>query len=209
MHLHKAVSPKRTKAIDIRDDELPHLLESSSVVVRRPLKFQPPEWVNGPPGYSCLTPFRCVEFRGHSPGNGYCARFIPQPFVKGDMLWVRERAWKVVRADGPDVADPESKSDGADGYIYASRYRYCPCPHYADVPSIQLPRWASRRTLEVSKVRVVRWHDITDADAEAEGMPSVTSGEYEKRVRRVFGNRSWDKNEWVWSVFANVCCSTP
>lgn len=82
-------------------------------------------------------------------------RWLRCPYGKaGDILWVRE-TWAHVdgaiwyAADGIDIP----RNDGV-------KLR----------PSIHMPRWASRITLEITNVRVERLFDISQEDAKAEGV---------------------------------------
>lgn len=123
----------------------------------------------------------------------------------GDRLWVREtcvihenKAW--YRASGPlPVLD------------YAWKWR----------PSIHMPRWASRLTLEITGVRVERVQDISAEDAMAEGcfklpasgrITDVVGGQYFGRTwpsakfwfhdvwESIHGDESWALNQWVWVI---------
>jgi len=96
------------------------------------------------------------------------------PFWAGDKLWVREQwsgewAWhdwkpstRVSGAYGGEVYDRNTIWYWADGN-----------PEYGDWerprPSIHMPRWASRITLDVTDVRVQRLQEIDEQDAKAEG----------------------------------------
>jgi hypothetical protein len=132
--------------------------------------------------------------------NGYrCPYGVP-----GDRLWVRE-TYRFRYAD----AGPGSKEDS----VQYRADRGClvePCWH----PSIFMPRWASRITLEVTGVRVERVQDITRTDIRAEGVtiPAHMSNEdsykaaYLKAWRDLWDSINakrgygWDVNPWVWVV---------
>ena len=79
-------------------------------------------------------------------------------------------------------------------------------------PSIHMPRWASRITLEVTGVRVELLQDIDLADALAEGISDTGAlildsagneqggpiAEYAVLWEQINGPGSWDANPWVW-----------
>lgn len=94
----------------------------------------------------------------------------------GDHLWVRE-TWRP--RDGYSNWDltVTYAADGAvrhieDGEFGDSDWRMPKSAAHGNVPSIFMPRWASRVTREITGVRVERLQDITAADCIAEGIPS-------------------------------------
>lgn len=115
--------------------------------------------------------------------------------VPGDRLWVRE-AWARV---GPGVIFRASDADHNPGQKWK--------------PGIHLFRVDSRITLEITDVRVQRLHDISEEDAQAEGVPAcgwgISSGSYEEMYSRLWesvnGLGSWEANPFVWALtFARV-----
>lgn len=68
--------------------------------------------------------------------------------------------------------------------------------------SIHMPRWACRLALRVTNVRLERLHDITEEDAQREGVtPVVTYRDgFQKIWRTINGDTSWDENPWTWRV---------
>jgi hypothetical protein len=77
-------------------------------------------------------------------------------------------------------------------------------------PSIHMPRWASRITLEIDEIRVERLQDITENDAKSEGVSPIFNKEYGPtgiEYRNAFmslwnlinfkSGYGWNVNSWV------------
>jgi len=157
------------------------------------------------------------------PGGDESVHRVYSRVQVGDRLWVRE-TWRTFEreedlvdgilfaADGAFIAIANSR-DSADAWVEAHRR------HSNWRPSIFMPRWASRITLDVTDVRIQRLQDISDADIEAEGvLPYVgamrVNGEAAKgfitaRYRfaglwnAINGKRrccAWPDNPWVIAV---------
>jgi hypothetical protein len=87
--------------------------------------------------------------------------WIACPFGSpGDRLWLRETWW---HGPQPDRAEYDADFDD-DATLSALAYGA------KRKPSIHMPRWASRITLEITDVRVEQLRDISEEDARAEGV---------------------------------------
>lgn len=129
----------------------------------------------------------------------------------GDRLWVRETF------QGPLIPEDElSEYLGANPDKFQSP-AYCEYaadggakPEYVDSdentrygwrPSIHMPRWASRITLEITAVRVERLQDISKADAIAEGGTEHFNIDWFGPLwASIYGVDSWNANPWVWVI---------
>ncbi len=202
------------------------LLDGSKTQTRRVVKNQPPadvasirvshyhptviDWRGGEqPGAEI--------FGAYSDDGEWGSKF---PYGEpGDHLWVRE-TWR-----GVVEINPPGKSMELGVARYVPDQEYCRRVEYQATqgrdsapwrPSIHMPRWASRITLEVTGVRIERLNAITAADAKAEGAPPAwldVNGQdvnahdaptyrqgFARLWRDINGPDSWDANPWVWVV---------
>lgn len=191
------------------------LLAGTKTQTRRVVKPQPPQhtvavgrWQD-PPGFDAAWwafvregavqddhPFGGAEIHGDPWRCPY-----GQP---GDHLWVRE-TWRV--RGGREF---EYQQDRAQA-MYRATHHEDGFPlgweSYKWRPSIFMPRWASRITLEVTDVRVERLQDISRGDAMDEGCPfrNMAKGDdprkwYADLWHHINGAGSWEANPWVWAI---------
>lgn len=162
-----------------------------------------------------FVPWRC----GEPQHSIHCPYGVP-----GERLWVRETfsystAWpKVAKWGSVNVFSDPALWYWADGNPPSGDWSKAK-------PSIHMPRWASRITLQIIDVRAERLRSISNADAEAEGPPKLTTklsvypGTGAAKVEReldavscfahlwddINGEGSWNSNPWVWIIeFARV-----
>ncbi|CZU17199.1 hypothetical protein [Enterobacter hormaechei] len=189
------------------------ILDGRKTQTRRIMKVQPDEdglakVINGPWVDTSERIYRC-------------------PFgVPGDRIWVREtfqgplfdfEQMEAYQEDSSKFKKPEFCVYKADGK---------PAPEFFDAddnlhcgwrPSIHMPRWASRITLEITGVRVERLNSISQEDAQAEGMELTgwrptysdpdSGGEvwtpydnFAQLWESIYGEENWQANPWVWVI---------
>ena len=123
------------------------------------------------------------------------------PYGKpGDQLWVRE-TW---RCRGGREYEYQQNQASICYRADAEPLEYV-CKQWR--PSIHMPRWASRITLEIVSVRVERLNAIDAYDAESEGCGCGVNDEtggpvarYKNLWESINGPGSWNLNPWVWVI---------
>jgi hypothetical protein len=129
------------------------------------------------------------------------------PYGKiGDRLWVRETFANLPYLHPLPHHKISYRADGEIQMFGSEKWK----------PSIFMPRWASRITLEVTGVRVERLQDISEEDAIAEGapvedfygewlvpdpMPQKPSQWYRDLWDKINAKKCpWSSNPWVWVI---------
>lgn len=191
------------------------ILDGRKTQTRRVIKPQPVEGVYKGDG---ITPTYSWKDRINTVRPIWpdvMAQFSPYGKA-GDRLWVRE-TWQINHVNydrGPipkmapaDIRLPDDILYRADGEF--SEQFEIDEGDSAWRPSIFMPRWASRITLEITDVRVERVQEITHRDALAEGVAydlSKDGGAPVPQFQRLWDDINakrgygWDMNPWVWIV---------
>ena len=145
----------------------------------------------------------------------------------GDKLWVRE-TWTLGDTDTETWAEIHYRADDACVRHECAQEQ---AQGHAELlgrleavgdggdnwrPSIHMPRWASRITLEITDVRVQRVQEIAEDDARAEGATPVDVATNKWGYPQSFKFKAgfaalwdsinsargfgWDANPWVWAI---------
>lgn len=180
--------------------------------------------------------------RPHCPIGNFEVPIDYCPYGKiGDRLWVKEKF--ALECDREYVGEVKLPNDRPiftvdEGEYFNSYHKW---PHYAATdeapslvceddkcakcerdgegphwqPSIHMPRWASRITLEITDIRVERLQDICEEDALFEGvgvgiedprikgeypMPTELFRDLWKTIYTETGPKGWAANPWVWVI---------
>jgi hypothetical protein len=190
------------------------ILDGSKTQTRRVVKW--PAWAQPHPEVFARD-LRDGQEVWYVPGDDQPSKVMRCPYGQpGDRLWVRETFLHVTKMENECFV-----VDGDGNYVEETWYRadqkaYSYHPDGSEEstenipwkPSIHMPRWASRITLEITGVRVEHLQDISDEDSLSEGVYPTSTGlypgspraAYQKLWEQLHGLGSWDANPWVWVV---------
>ncbi len=194
----------KERGVVFNDDMVRTILEGRKTQTRRPVKNVRAD--------NCLVIRKPTKKRNgvythvmDALEHGLC------PFGNvGDRIWVRE-TFNAFWLDNDVIQEiKDGVSLASELCDYKADYSDSSKPAEGWTPSIHMPRWASRILLEITDVRVERLHDMSEADAKAEGASPVTykitPTEAVYRVgfgdiwRGIYGQENWLSNPWVWVI---------
>ena len=194
----------KERGVVFNDDMVRAILEGRKTQTRRPVKNVRAD--------NCLVIRKPTKKRNgvythvmDALEHGLC------PFGNvGDRIWVRE-TFNAFWLDNDVIQEiKDGVSLASELCDYKADYSDSSKPAEGGTPSIHMPRWASRILLEITDVRVERLHDMSEADAKAEGASPVTykitPPEAVYRVgfgdiwRGIYGQENWLSNPWVWVI---------
>jgi hypothetical protein len=212
----------KTRPLLFSGEMVKAILDGRKTMTRRVIKPQPAANSDWAGGFYVSSPAITVAVGTFNERRGVALPGDPTPCPygqPGDRLWVREGVRLNTNLGGVRIT---YKADGAHRQVPEGALELA---GYGDIlddnhfrPSIHMPRWASRITLEIVSVRVERVQEISEGNAKAEGIKETREGfqdgvqgfiAHDTAVsafitlwdsinqKRGFG---WDSNCWVWVV---------
>lgn len=197
---------------------IPPIISEEKTVTRRVVKPQPKLELHADIGVELWKTrngwgnYEAMQLEIEEEYRGYGA--------VGDQLWVRE-TWSYFGGDEYLYQRDRSNVVYCADFHNDPRSREWQCPRWR--PSIHMPRWASRLTLEIVSVSVERLQEITEEDARAEGVMSFDTDTMQDAVRAAAARGqksatavdyfrwkwdalnsargySWESDPWVWRI---------
>lgn len=192
-------------SIIFNGDMVRAILRGEKAQTRRPVKPQP--------ATGCIYSINGAHNAAlHLTDAGCQVRYIPPtgrskdhlllcPFGQpGDRLWVRE-TFALGEPPYFGVAYRADEGDNPED-VGGERQKW--------TPSIHMPRYLSRITLEITDINVERVQDITADEAIKEGVVDPIMGTYGLSPKTVFRDMwndiyaerglGWNENPWVWAI---------
>lgn len=203
-----------TRPIIFNGEMVRAILDGKKTQTRRTLKYQPVDILPMPPRDNPKEKtWATLDVRGETIDENRGKVIRCRFGFLGDRLWIRE-TWQAQTID--DLWWHEVAKEDRPNFNWAITNPINPAfdtvpPKW--LPSIHMPRWASRITLEITDVRVERVQNIKPIEVISEGIYEPHYG-YSKsegiaailRMEQVWDSiyakrgHSWESNPWVWVV---------
>lgn len=199
------------------------ILDGRKTVTRRVIK---PHYRDDEYGFQVITTMSGEFIRVEKVDENECGifpdgteRYVHSPYNPGDILWVRETWCEVpyehehIKIDGGYLTIPKIAYKADSAIDYTGIWR----------PSIHMPREAARLFLQVTDVRVERLQEITEEQAESEGVTARHERSCDGTSARIAfaelwdstlpknpnkfkcPENSWGANPWVWVIEFERC----
>lgn len=220
----------------------------SAAMVRAMLRAESPKTqtrriIKGAPEGACdverqIAAPSCIDLAPGTPFwrfglvDGMSRGYVCPHGAPGDQLWVRETFCVGYEHEpGQFTAIPFSGCEAHRRAFYRATDDDAPDePKRPWKPSICMPRWASRITLELSDIRVERLQSISCEDAKAEGVHfdgtwwrggkhpetgyeqcwATPRRAYQAAWETINGKGSWDANPFIWALtFTRIDARAP
>lgn len=186
------------------------ILENRKFQTRRVIKnksgYSDKVWFSGVPHNTNETGYKIAYLKvPYDSEKDIIGDRICSPFEIGDRLWVRETHFiHSINQVGAGIGVVEYKNGTTLHLHYEPDSVLTQWDKWR--PSIFMPRWASRITLEVTEIRVQRLQEISHEDITAEGLGdgyteigwNYAFGQLWNQINEKRGY-GWEVNPWVFA----------